>query len=109
MPFNRHRYPGSRIPVYFLFLAAKTLVLAALVKLLWNYALPPLLGIKIITYWQALALFLLSRILLGRISFTSPGSHAAGWKKPWRTKWMQMTPEERKKFQEEWRKRWRGN
>lgn len=106
MPFNRHSHPGSRIPVYLFFQLAKILALAALVRLLWNYALPPLLDTRLITYWQALALLLLSRILLG--STLSPGSHA-GWRKPWRTKWMQMTPEERKKFQEEWRKRWRGN
>ena len=111
MSFNRHRYPGGRIPVHFLFVLAKTFVLGAAVKLLWNFALPPLTGIKMITYWQALALFLLCRILLGGTGFFNPAGRGTGhWKgQAWRNKWMQMTPEEREKFQQEWRKRWRGS
>ena len=110
MPFNR-RYPGSRLPVYFLFVLAKTFVLGAAVKLLWNYALPSLAAVKEISYWQALALFLLCRILLGGTGFWNPGARVnTHWKgRSWRNKWMQMTPEEREKFLQEWRKRRRGN
>ncbi|MBE7171377.1 MAG: hypothetical protein INR73_12350 [Williamsia sp.] len=94
-----------------IFMVAKTAVLAALVRLLWNFALPPALGTNLITYWQALALLVLSRILFGRAPFfTPPGKHPGNWQGgSWRSKWMQMTPEDREKFQEEWRKRWRGH
>jgi len=35
------------------------------VKALWNWLLPPLFGFKLITFWQALGLLALSRILFG--------------------------------------------
>jgi hypothetical protein len=35
------------------------------VQLLWNWLLPPLLGVKAITFWQGIGLLALSRILFG--------------------------------------------
>ena len=35
------------------------------VKLLWNWLLPPLFGLPIVTFWQALGLLVLCRILFG--------------------------------------------
>lgn len=35
------------------------------IKLLWNWLMPELFGLKEITYWQAIGLFILGRILLG--------------------------------------------
>lgn len=94
--------------MYLMFILAKTFVLGGVVRLLWNFVLPPLTGLKEISYWQALALYLLCRILLGGGFFNPSAGYGGGWKgKSWRGKWMQMTPEEREKFQEEWRKRWR--
>jgi hypothetical protein len=36
-----------------------------IVRLLWNWLLPPLFGWREITFWQALGLLALSRILFG--------------------------------------------
>ncbi|HYU78486.1 MAG TPA: hypothetical protein VEK56_05850 [Vicinamibacterales bacterium] len=36
-----------------------------LVKLLWNWLLPPLFGLPEVTFWQALGLLALCRILFG--------------------------------------------
>ncbi len=38
-----------------------------IVQLLWNWLLPGLFGVPSVTFWQALGLLLLSRILFGRI------------------------------------------
>ena len=109
MPFNRHRYPGGHFPFFIIFTVLKAFILGGIVMLLWNYVLPPVTGLRLISYWQAVALWLLCRIL-----FAGPGT-ANGMNRPfqpwkgreWKNKWMQMTPEEREKFQQEWRNRWR--
>jgi hypothetical protein len=43
----------------FVFLGGKV------VQLLWNWLLPPLFGFPTVTYWQALGVLALSRILFG--------------------------------------------
>ena len=39
--------------------------LGALVMLLWNWLLPPIFGLKAITYLQGVGLFILSHLLFG--------------------------------------------
>ncbi|HVT59415.1 MAG TPA: hypothetical protein VHR45_13565 [Thermoanaerobaculia bacterium] len=63
---------------------------------LWNWLTPALFGWKLITFWQALGLVILSRTLFG-------GSRVGpGWRGHWRhrmmERWEQMTPEEREKL-----------
>ena len=67
-----------------------------LVMHLWNWLLPPLFGLHMITFWQALGLVLLCRILFG--SWGSGGGKNKGRRR--REKWEQMTPEEREKFRQ---------
>jgi hypothetical protein len=73
-----------------------------LVMLLWNWLLPPLFAWKAITFWQAVGLLALCRILFGRSGFGRGG-------RPWRRGhggWSRMTPEEREKWRETLRERW---
>ena len=69
-----------------------------LVMHLWNWLLPPLFGLHMITFWQALGLVLLCRILFG--SWSSGGGKNKGRRR--REKWDQMTPEEREKLRQSW-------
>jgi hypothetical protein len=63
------------------------------VMTLWNWLLPALLGVKAVTFWQALGLLALSRILFG--GFWRGGR----WGRPkFVTNWNQLTPEEQEKF-----------
>ncbi len=82
------------------------------VRLLWNWLLPPLLGWREITFWQALGLLALCRILFG----------GSGWRGPVRSnlrrrmeercrtrmeeRCKNMTPEERERFRQRMRERW---
>lgn len=75
---------------------------------LWNNVLVAVVPVKAVTFWQAMGLLVLSRILLGgfkaggpagRPNFGGPGGP------PWREKWRQMSEEERAKFKHEWRRR----
>jgi hypothetical protein len=75
---------------------AAAAVFTLVVFRLWNWLMPSLFGLHAITYWQALGLLILSKILLGgfrgRPHFGSPWRHRM-WER-----WQQMTPEEREKF-----------
>jgi hypothetical protein len=78
-------------------------VFGLVVKSLWNWLMPELFGIRAITYWQALGVWILSRILLG-------GFHGRRGDRHWRARlidrWEQMSPEERARFREGLRRRW---
>ena len=79
--------------------------LGAVVMFLWNAILPDVVGVSRLSYWQALGLLLLSRILVGGFHFGS--KHKGHSKKHvyWRNKWMNMSEEERAKLKEAWRKK----
>lgn len=65
------------------------------VKLLWNWLLPPLFGWRMLTFWQALALLALCRILFGH-----HGHGGFGPRRHWQGRCKKMTPEEREKFRQ---------
>jgi hypothetical protein len=66
------------------------------VTYLWNYLMPGLFGLRMITFWQAVGLMLLGRLLFGGFR---PGRGGFGWRGgEMRRRWESMTPEEREKF-----------
>ena len=73
----------------------------AVVQLLWNWLLPPILGLPAISFWQALGLLALSRILFGGF-----GMRGCGPRSRLRGRWEHMTPEERERFRDGLRARW---
>jgi hypothetical protein len=69
-----------------------------IVELLWNWLLPPLFGWHAITFWQALGLLALCRILFGGLGFRGgPGSSV---RRRMAERWEHMTPEERERFRQ---------
>lgn len=91
------------IPLFMILGLAAVVLFGWIVMLLWNAVLVPAAGASLITFWQALGLLVLSRILVG--GFGGGGRHRG---RRMREKWMHMTPEEREKFQSYCRQRWRG-
>jgi chromate transport protein ChrA len=77
---------------------------------LWNWLAPALFAGRTITFWQALALLVLSRILFG--GFRGRPRHHIAWRRGLE-RWQAMTPEEREKFRQGWRggcgERWAGS
>ena len=71
----------------------------AVVMLLWNWLLPTLFGWQEITFWQALGLLALCRILFGGCGL-GRGSHRSTSRRRMAERWEQMTPDEREKFRE---------
>jgi hypothetical protein len=72
---------------------------------LWNGVLVNVLGVKIITFWQALGILVLARILFGGFPFKRGGPPFGGhWRQhKMMEHWQSMTPEQREKFCEETR------
>jgi hypothetical protein len=83
------------------------------VKLLWNWLLPPLFDWRQITFWQALGLLALCRILFGGVSVhRGSGSHSSirhrmadRMADRVAERWGHMTPEERERFRQRLRER----
>ena len=95
--------------MFLVFFIAAVLLFGAIVMGLWNAILPPVLGVKPITFIQALGILLLSKILFG--GFGRRGWHKGRhqqWRHSMQEKWSNMTPEEREKFKAEWRNRCGG-
>jgi hypothetical protein len=70
---------------------------------LWNWLLPPLFGWRQITFWQALGLLVLCRILFG--GFASHGSGRPSFRRRMDERCEHMTPEERERFRQRMRER----
>lgn len=68
------------------------------VRLLWNWLMPSLFGWRLITFWQALGLLVLCRILFGGHGFR--GSLRSNMRRRMAERWERMTPEEREKFRQ---------
>ncbi|TND04096.1 MAG: hypothetical protein FD123_3867 [Bacteroidetes bacterium] len=68
---------------------------------LWNMLIPAIFAGPVVTYWQAVGLLVLARLLVGRgwSGGGGWGHHKKQyWKKRWREKLDNMSPEEREKF-----------
>jgi hypothetical protein len=87
-----------------IFILAALAVLSAVVMLLWNGVVTEVLPVKPITYGQAAGLFVLCKILFSSFRPGPPGGFRRGGP-PWRRKLMDLSPEEREKFKEEWQQR----
>ena len=71
---------------------------------LWNWLLPPLFGWHQLTFWQALGMLALCRILFGGIGWH--GSARSNFRRRMVERWERMSPEERERFRQGWRGRW---
>ena len=64
---------------------------------LWNWLVPALFGWREITFWQALGLLALCRILFGGFGMGG-GMQRSNFRRRMAERWDQMTPEERERF-----------
>ena len=94
-----------------------TFIVGEIVRRLWNWLLPELFGLPVITFWQAVGLLVLIRILVG--GFSGRGGHRddgirarigdriADRVADRVTERLQgLSPEERERFTERLRQRW---
>jgi hypothetical protein len=108
---NKHSRFSRRPFIPLIVLAALT-IFGFIVMGLWNALMPDIFRLPAITFWQAVGLFILARILLG--GFGGPrGRRSRGghdrrreWMGRMRERWEHMTPEQREKFRRMWQNRW---
>lgn len=114
---------------YFLFIPVAILAVTALfalcVMLLWNWLLPVLFGLPIITFWQSLGLLLLCKLLFGgfgahryaRYDRFRHGEHQPDMNEgfdsrtrnsPIRERWKNMSEEERCQFMNRYKRTFSG-
>jgi hypothetical protein len=83
MTFFRHDYPAPRrhaghIAIRMVGFAilgcAFFLLFGYVVQLLWNGVMPPIFGVAHVTFWRAIGLLLLARLLVGGFH-PRPGGH----------------------------------
>ena len=74
-----------------------------LVMHLWNWLLPPLFGWRQVTFWQALGLLALCRILFGGLGLH--GSGRSSFRHRMKERCEHRTPEERERFRQRMRER----
>jgi hypothetical protein len=102
---NMKKYRGLKMVGIGLIAITAFIVMGFVLMSLWNWLMPMLFGLKTIGYWQAVGLFILSKILFG-------GFRGGGGRRHWRSRmeerWENMTPEEREKAREGMRGRWCG-
>jgi hypothetical protein len=75
-----------------------------IVMLLWNWLLPQLFGWREITFWQAIGIMALCRILFGGFGFQGSGRSRA--RRRMEERYEQLTPEERERFRQGRREGW---
>jgi hypothetical protein len=77
--------------------AALLALISYIVMLLWNNLLPEILHVNTITFWQALGIFILCKILFG----FGKGGGGGGWsRRNMAERCRSMSPEERQHFKQ---------
>jgi len=102
---HQHTWRSKRLLFIPIFLTGLFAV-SAIVMLLWNAVLPNVSGLLPLTYWQAMCLFILSRILFSGFKFGRHHGHQHPFMHPsMKNRFMEMNDEEREKFREQWKQR----
>ena len=91
------------VPLAILGMLLVTVIGGEIVLHLWNWLLPSLFGWRQITFWQAVGLLTLCRILFGGVS--GRGLHRSNYRRRMAERCKHMTPEERERFRQRMRER----
>lgn len=93
-------------PLAILGMVIFTFIGGEVVMLLWNWLAPALFGLREVTFWQAIGLLALCRILFGGFGLGGGGHRNSRRRMEGRIRermterWEQMTPEERERFRQ---------
>ncbi len=92
------RYRFLRVVKIALFGTLAVVAVSFLVMSLWNVLMPSIFAVRAISFWQALGLLVLSKLLFG--GFRPYPGGGPRWRRRMMERWEQMTPEEREKFKQ---------
>jgi len=94
-----------------LFVAFMGLLVGFLVMTLWNNLIPAIFQSPVITFWQALGLLVLSRLLFTGFfrPFGWAANRSSSWRRRWEKKMESLSPEEREKIRQAYERRCGGS
>lgn len=106
---KRH-FCGARTCFMIPVMAIGLFAVSAVVMLLWNWIIPTVSTLTALTYWQAMGLFVLCRILFGGFRFGFRKHHRGFHQHierhaPFKDRFMEMSNEERQQFRSQWKQR----
>ena len=84
---------------------AAVMLFGFIVMNLWNAILPQVIHVSAISFWQAVGLLVLSKILFGGFRGGGWRGGRGRWKDKMQDKWKNMTPEQRDQMKQELRNR----
>lgn len=90
------------IPFFFVGMAA---LVTWILMLLWNWLMPIIFDLTTITFWQALGLLVMSKLLFGGFGGGKRGgscngsNNHRGWKHKFKHKWANMSVEDKMKWE----------
>lgn len=86
---------AARILKFALLAIVAVFLFGFIVMSLWNWLMPAVFNLHTVTFWQALGLLILAKILFGGFRGGPGRGH---WRHRMRERWEKMTPEEREQF-----------
>ena len=92
------RYRFLKVVKVAVIAALAVTVFGFVVMSLWNNLMPGIFAVRAISFWQAIGLLILSKILFGGLR--PGGGSSPRWRRRMMERWEQMTPEERDKFKQ---------
>ena len=101
--FNKKKFHPVKILAITSMVVLFVGVAGGVVMFLWNTIIPDVTGWKPLTFWQAVGILILFKILFGGIGQGSGRHHRrrSRWREM-RHKWKNMNPAERKEMKEKW-------
>ncbi|MBI2417900.1 MAG: hypothetical protein HYV28_08355 [Ignavibacteriales bacterium] len=95
------KFSGKKIALIPVFVIGGIALFGYIVMLLWNALMPAIFNLASISFWQALGLLVLSKILFGGFS----GHHKHSGRRHFSQKdWNSLSDEEREKIRTGWRR-----
>lgn len=95
---------------YFIMIVAFVLIVVAVVTalfmLLWNWLIPMLFAGPALTYWQALGLLVMAKIIFGLASHGKHWKKNHHWKSKWRERCANMSQEDKERMKDHFMHRW---
>ena len=82
---------------------AGVFIFGNLVMYLWNAILPEVFGLHTITFWQAIGILVLSKVLFGGFAGGHGHHRCHRHGQEMRERWMNLSPEEKEKMKAEWK------
>jgi Ca2+/H+ antiporter, TMEM165/GDT1 family len=101
--FNRGKHWAKKIGLIIVLVPLFVFVFGFVVMTLWNYTLPALFGISTITFWQAIAITILSKILFGGFHGGKGHKQSHNRSDYWKHRWKNMSEEERERYKNRWK------